>query len=218
MPRARRSVFRAMRPPTGTPGQPAGYPIPSIGGDRGEQGETAGYRRRGTRAGPRPGCRGRRGEGRRGGVHPHPAPVPARRPAKRDLDGQGPDGHGPRAGPPAEERRDRDGDARVHQRLLADMVLRAGGVRAGGTASQRVPGQEPARAAQNGQTGRAVAGPADRDGLAARVLRAAQGNPGPAGLHPRPRPADPRAHPVLAAAGESCWKARWSSCPAWPAS
>ena len=28
--------------------------------------------------------------------------------------------------------RDRDGDARVHQRLLADQVLRAGGVRAGG--------------------------------------------------------------------------------------
>ena len=60
--------------------------------------------------------------------------------------------------------------------------------------------------ARNGQAGRAVAGPADRDGPAARVLRAAQGDPGPAGLHPGPRPAGPRADPVLAAAGKAAGK------------
>ena len=34
-------------------------------------------------------------------MHPHPAPGPARRPAGHRVDGQGPDGRGPRAGPPA---------------------------------------------------------------------------------------------------------------------
>ena len=43
--------------------------------------------------------------------------------------------------------RHRDRDARVDQRLLAYLVLRAGGVRAGGAAGQRGPGQEPARPA-----------------------------------------------------------------------
>src|SRR5215472_6178773 len=54
------------------------------------------------------------------------------------------------------------------------------GVRAGGAAGQRGPGQEPARPAQDRQAGCDVAGPADRDGAAARQLRAAEGGPGPA--------------------------------------
>ncbi len=99
--------------------------------------------------------------------------------------------------------RHRDRDAGEHLGLLADLVLRAGGVRAGGAAGQRGPGQEPARPAQNGQTGRAVAGPADRDGAAAGLVRAAEGDPGPAGLHPGPHPAGPGADPVLAAAGKA---------------
>ena len=49
-----------------------------------------------------------------------------------------------------------------YQRLLADLVLRAGGVRAGGAAGQRGPGQEPARPAQdrpvNRTTGRSSSG------------------------------------------------------------
>src|SRR6516225_1469279 len=64
-------------------------------------------------------------------------------------------------------------------------------------------GQEPARPAQNGQTGRDVAGPADRDGAATALVRAAGRDPGPAGLHPGPHPAGPRAHPVLPAAGKA---------------
>ena len=134
---------------------------------------------------------------------PDAAPVPARRPAQHGVDGQGADGRDPRAGPPAEEGRDRDRDAGKYLGLLADLVLRAGGVRAGGAAGQRGPGQEPARPAENGQAGRAVAGPADRDGAAAGLVRAAEGDPGPAGLHPGPHPPGPRAHPVLPAAGKA---------------
>ena len=188
----------ARRP--GPPGSPLLPITPSIGGS-GEQ--TAGNRRPGTRAGPRAGRRDRRGQGHRDGVHPHPAPGPAGRPAGHRVDGQGPDERGPRAGPPAEAGRHRDRHARVDQRLLAYLVLRPGGVRAGGAAGQRGPGQEPARPAQNGQTGRDVAGPADRDGPAARLVRAAEGDPGPARLHPGPDPAGPGADPVLAAAGKA---------------
>ena len=47
------------------------------------------------------------------------APVPARRPAQHRADGQGPDGRGPPAGPSAQGRRDRDGDAGINQRLGA---------------------------------------------------------------------------------------------------
>jgi hypothetical protein len=47
-------------------------------------------------------------------VHPHSAPVPARRPVQRDLGGEGPDEHDPRAGPPAAQGRDRGCDAGVH--------------------------------------------------------------------------------------------------------
>src|SRR5271165_3795262 len=53
----------ARRP--GPPGRPLLSHRSSIGGDRGEQGEAAGYRRRGTRADTRAGGRGRRGEGHR---------------------------------------------------------------------------------------------------------------------------------------------------------
>ena len=48
-----------------------------------------------------------------------PASVPARRPAQHRADGQGPDGRGPPAGPSAQGRRDRDGDAGINQRLGA---------------------------------------------------------------------------------------------------
>jgi len=136
-------------------------------------------------------------------VHPHPASVPARRPSQHGVDGEGPDEPDPHAGPPAAQGRHRAGDAGKYLRLLAYLVLRAGGVRAGGAAGQRGPGQEPARPAQNGQAGRAVAGPADRAGAAAGQLRAAQGDPGPARLHPGPDPADPGADPLLAAAGKA---------------
>ena len=88
-------------------------------------------------------------------------------------------------------------------RLLADLVLRAGGVRAGGAAGQRVPGEAPARPSQNRQTGCDVAGPADRDGAAAGILRAAQGDPGAARLHPDADPADPGADPLLPADGKA---------------
>jgi hypothetical protein len=47
-----------------------------------------------------------------------PAPVPAGRPAQHDLDGQGPDGRGPRAGPPAEKGRHPDRDAGVDRGYL----------------------------------------------------------------------------------------------------
>src|ERR1700726_1311812 len=57
--------------------------------------------------------------------------------------------------------------------------------------------------AEDRQAGRAGAGPADRVGDAAGLVRAAQGDPGPAGLHPGPGPAGPRADPLLAAAGEA---------------
>ncbi len=127
-------------------------------------------------------------------------PHPSRRPAKHGLDGQGPDGRDPHAGPPAQPRRHRGRNTGVHRGLLADLVLRAGGVRAGGPAGKRGPGQEPARPRQ---TGRDVAGPADRDGTAAGVLRAAQGDPGPARLHPDTGPADPGADPLFPAAGKA---------------
>jgi hypothetical protein len=139
--------------------------------------------------------------GHRDGVHPHPAPVPARLTAGDGADGHGPDERYPRAGPPAAPGRNRDRHARVRQRLPADLVLRPGGGRAGGAAGQRVSGQEPARPAHDRQAGRDVAGPADRDGAAACLVRAARGVPGPARLHPGPDPAHPRAGPLLAAAG-----------------
>ena len=53
------------------------------------------------------------------------------------------------------------------------------------------------------QTGRDVAGPADRAGAATGIVRAAGRDPGAAGLHPGPHPAGPGAHPVLPAAGEA---------------
>src|SRR5689334_2576286 len=56
--------------------------------------------------------------------------------------------------------------------------------------------------ARNRQSGRDVAGPIDRAGPAARLVRAAEGDPGPARLHPGPDPAGPGADPVLAAAGK----------------
>ena len=114
--------------------------------------------------------------------------------------------------------RHRDRDAGKHLGLLADMVLRAGGVRAGGAAGQRGPGQEPARPAQNGQTGRAVAGPADRAGAAAGLVRAAGRDPGRCGTTPGPAPGWSRSAPGAASGWKSCWRARWSSCPAWPPS
>jgi hypothetical protein len=119
------------------------------------------------------------------------------------VDREGPDGHDRQAGPPAAARWHRDRHARKHERLLAYLVLRPGDVRAGGAAGQRGPGQEPARPAGNGQTGRAVAGPADRDGAAAGQLRAAEADPGPARLHPGADPAGPGADPVRAAAGKA---------------
>ena len=113
-----------------------------------------------------------------------------------------------RAGPPAAQRRHRDGHAGVNQRLLADLVLL---LEACGLAVQLVnagPGQEPARPAEDGQAGRDVAGPADRDGAAARLVRAAGGDPGAAGLHPGPHPAGPGADPAAGSGWKSCWKAR----------
>ena len=91
----------------------------------------------------------------------------------------------------------------VDQRLLADLVLRAGGVRAGGAAGQRGPGQEPARPAQNGQAGREWLARLTEMGLLRAVLRAAHGDPGPAGLHPGADPAGPGADPLLPAAGKA---------------
>src|SRR5215470_5148332 len=173
---------------------------PSRGGS-GEQ--TAGHRRRGTRAGPRAGGRDRRGQGLGNGVHPHPAPVLARVTAGRRVDGESPQERHSPAGRAAAQGRHRDRHARVDERLLAYLVLRPGGVRAGGAAGAGVPGQEPARAAQDRQAGCDVAGPADRDGPAAARLRAAEGDPGPARLHPGPDQAGPRAHPLLAAAGKT---------------
>ena len=76
-----------------------------------------------------------------------PASVPARCPAQHGVDGHGADESHPRAGPPAEEGRHRDRDAGKYLGLLAYLVLRAGGVRAGGAAGQRGPGPEPARPA-----------------------------------------------------------------------
>ena len=64
--------------------------------------------------------------------------------------------------------------------------------------------------------GRDVAGPADRDGPAAGVLRAAQGDPGPAGLHPGPDPADPGADPLLPAAGKAAGRGPGQAVAAWP--
>ena len=65
-------------------------------------------------------------------------------------------------------------------------VLEAAGP--GRAARQRDPGQEPARPPQNGQAGRDVAGPADRDGAAAALVRAAGRDPGPCGTIPGPAP------------------------------
>src|SRR5262249_7460866 len=70
-------------------------------------------------------------------------------------------------------------------------VLRAGKRRAGGAAGHRQPGQEPARAAQNRPAGCDVAGPADRDGDAASLVRAAGAGPGAAGLRPGAHPPGP---------------------------
>src|SRR6266699_5040147 len=79
-----------------------------------------------------------------------------------------------------------DGHAGEHLGLLADLVLRAGDRRAGGAAGQPVAGEEPQGAAEDGQAGRDVAGPADPAGAAAAVVRAAGRDPAGAGLHPGP--------------------------------
>ena len=64
--------------------------------------------------------------------------------------------------------------------------------------ARNLPGRPKTR-----QAGCDVAGPADRDGAAAPLVRAAGRDPGAAGLHPGPHPAGPGADPVLPAAGEA---------------
>jgi len=60
-----------------------------------------------------------------------------------------------------------------------------------------------------------VAGPADRDGAAAGVLRAAQGDPGPARLHPDADPAGPGADSLLPAAGKAAGAPRGAVVVGW---
>ena len=55
-------------------------------------------------------------------------------------------------------------------------------------------------------------------GLLRPRLRAAQGDPGPARLHPGPDPADPGAHPLLAAAGKAAGRRAGEGLEPWPAS
>ena len=55
-------------------------------------------------------------------------------------------------------------------------------------------------------------------GLLRASLRAAQGDPGPARLHPGPDPAGPRAHPLLAAAGKAAGRRAGQGLQPWPAS
>ena len=84
-------------------------------------------------------------------------------------------------------------------------VLEAGGLAVQlVTASQakNLPGRP------NRQTGRDVAGPTDRAGDAARLVRAAEGDPGPARLHPGPDPTWSRSGPGAGSGWKSCWRAR----------
>ena len=55
-------------------------------------------------------------------------------------------------------------------------------------------------------------------GLLRAVVRAAEGDPGPAGLHPGADPAGPGADPLLAAAGKAAGGRAGQGLVAWPAS
>jgi transposase len=61
-------------------------------------------------------------------VHPHPASVPAGRPAQHRVDGEGADGRGPRAGPAAAQGRHRDRHAGVDYWRIWFFVLEACGL------------------------------------------------------------------------------------------
>jgi hypothetical protein len=112
---------------------------------------------------------------------PHPSRPGARRStvwtvtARKERD--------PHAGPAAGPGRDRGGNAGKHLGLLADL--------------------EPARAAENGQTGRAVAGPADRVGHAAASFVPPKAIRDLHDLHPGPDPPGPGEDPLLPAAGKT---------------
>ena len=71
---------------------------------------------------------------------------------------------GHRAGRAPGASRDREGHRGVHVGLLADLVLPAGGRRAGRAAGQRPRRQERPGPAQDRQAGRGMAGQADREG------------------------------------------------------
>src|SRR6202012_2161960 len=134
--------------------------------------------------------------------------------------GGGPrDGEGdPGAGRPAAVRRGAAGGHGGDVRLLADLVLPAGGRRAERAAGQ--PGARPAAggAAEDRPAGRAVDRPAGGDGGAAgqvpgaarasggggaRPHAGAAGDPGAAGPDPHAAAAGPGPHPGVAAAGEA---------------
>ena len=102
----------------------------------------------------------------------------------------------------ADEGQDRDGDAGGDQRLLADLLLRAGDVRAGSPAGFPVPGKEPQGPPQEDKLDSMWLARLT-EGDAAALLRAAGPDPGAAGLHPRPHRPGPGTDPLLAAAGEA---------------
>ena len=83
---------------------------------------------------------------------------------------------------------------------------------------QRGPGQEPARPAQDRQAGCDVAGPADRDGPAARLGSCRPRRSGTCGITPGPGPGWSTSAPAAGSGWKSCWRARWSRCRPWPAS
>ena len=55
-------------------------------------------------------------------------------------------------------------------------------------------------------------------GLLRRLLRAAQGRSGTCGITPGPGPGWSTSAPAAGSGWKSCWRARWSRSPAWPAS
>jgi hypothetical protein len=67
--------------------------------------------------------------------------------------------------------------------------------------ARNLPGR-PKTDKEDARRGRA----ADRDGAAAALVRAAAGDPGAAGRYPAHLGPDRGPHPVLAAAGGSCWR------------
>src|SRR6266568_497062 len=132
----------------------------------------AGARGRGARADLGAGGRDRCGQGQRHGVHAGGASVPAGQAPDQGVGGAGHHGRDQRARRSPGGPGGREGDGRVHLRLLAGVLLPAGGGWPGGAAGQRSGGQERPGAAQDRPAGCGLAGEADRAGHAAAQLRA----------------------------------------------